>query len=202
MKTAGAPPSDRRSRRKHQLRERILDAAIECFVANGFEATTMDAIADRADVARATVFNHFSEKQQLLSAYLARRRAQLVALLRREAREDRDPPKRLYDALDLLARINEDNHAEARELVQAWWRTGGSTATEPDTGLLLAEVVAAGQRSGQFRADLDPSLVGALLLDAYVGLLLRWVSTPDQPPFSLRDTLHQVCGIVLDGLRA
>lgn len=183
------------------MRERILDAAIECFLAEGFEATTMDEIAERADVARATVFNHFAEKEQLLSAYLARRRAELVELLRREARDDIDAAGRLYDALDLLARINERNRAEARELVQAWWRTGATTITEPHTGRVLAEVIAAGQRSGEFRTDVDASLIGSLLLDAYVGALLRWTSTPGRPPFALRKALRNICGIVLDGLR-
>jgi len=129
---------DRRTRRKRETHERIVEAAIECFLANGFDATTMDEIAERADVARATVFNHFPEKEQLLSAYLARRRAELVELLRREARANVDASQQLYDAFELLAQFNERNVAEARELIQAWWRTGGTTANEPHTGVVLA----------------------------------------------------------------
>jgi AcrR family transcriptional regulator len=197
-----SPSPDRRTRRKRQTRERIVEAAIECFLAKGFDATTMDEIADRADVARATVFNHFREKEQLLTAYLARRRAELVELLRREARADVDASQQLYDAFELLAEFNERNVAEARELIQAWWRTGGTTANEPHTGVVLAEVVAAGQREGEFRADVDPALIGSVLLDAYAGLLLRWVSTPGPPEFSLRDALREVCGLILGGLRA
>lgn len=191
---------DRRSRREQEMRGRILDAAIACFLERGFEATTIDEIAERADVARATVFNHFAEKQELLSAYLARRRQELVDLLRREARADVGADQQLYDALDLMATFNERNVAEARELIGAWWRSGGTTAREPHTGVVLAEVIAAGQRTGEFRSEIDPALVGRLLLDAYAGLLLRWVSTPEERPFPLRDALRQICGVILNGI--
>lgn len=182
------------------MRGRILDAAIACFLDKGFDTTTIEEIADRADVARATVFNHFAEKRDLLSAYLSRRREELVELLRRETRADVGARQRLYDALDLIATFNERDVAEARELIGAWWRSGGTTAREPYTAFVLAEVVAAGQREGEFRADIDPALVGSLILDAYAGLLLRWVASPEERPFSLRDTLRQVCGVVLDGI--
>jgi TetR/AcrR family transcriptional regulator, cholesterol catabolism regulator len=191
---------DRRSRREREMRGRILDAAIACFLEKGFDGTTIDEIADRADVARATVFNHFGEKRDLLSAYLTRRREELVELLRREARADVGARQQLYDALDLIATFNERNVAEARELIGAWWRSGGTTAREPYTAIVLAEVIAAGQRNGEFRSEIDPPLVGSVILDAYAGLLLRWVSAPEERPFSLRDTLRQVCGIVLDGI--
>src|SRR5262245_52408633 len=132
---------DRRSRRERETRERILDAAITCFLERGFQATTIDEIAERADVARATVFNHYAEKQELLSAYLARRRQELVDLLRRKARTDVGAGQQLYDALDLMAAFNEGNVAEARELVGAWWRSGGTSAREAYTEVVLAEVI-------------------------------------------------------------
>lgn len=182
------------------MRGRILDAAIACFLERGFDATTIDEIAARADVARATVFNHFAEKRDLLSAYLTRRREELVDLLRSEARADVGARQQLYDALDLIATFNERDEAEARELINAWWRTGGTTAREPYTAFVLADVIAAGQRSGEFRAEIDPALVGGLILDAYAGLLLRWVAAPQDRPFSLRDTLRQICGVVLIGI--
>jgi AcrR family transcriptional regulator len=193
--------ADRRSRRKLEMRERILDAAIECFVADSYEATTMEAIAERADVARATVFNHYAEKEELLKAYLARRREQLVALLRAETQAEVGAVQQLYDAFDLLAQANERNPAEARELVRAWWRTGGSTASEPHTGLILAEVIAAGQRRGELRAEIDAELAGRLLLDVYAGIVLRWVAG-DLPPFPLRQAMRSACAVVVEGLRS
>jgi hypothetical protein len=62
--------------------------------------------------------------------------------------------------------------------------------------------VAVGQRlpGRRVRADLDPQLAGTLLLDAYVGTVLRWIAA-DPPPFPLGDTPDEVCATILHGLR-
>ena len=56
----------RRERRKHELRERILEASRELFDAQGVATTTVAEICERADVAQKTFFNHFETKPQLL----------------------------------------------------------------------------------------------------------------------------------------
>mgnify|MGYP000367012026 FL=1 len=43
----------------------IVDAAIEMFQKNGFQGTSMDAIAQQAQVSKRTVYNHFPSKQAL-----------------------------------------------------------------------------------------------------------------------------------------
>jgi hypothetical protein len=56
--------------------------------------------------------------------------------------------------------------------------------------------------AGQFRADADAELTGALLLDAFAGLLLRWIpGEGGQPSFSLTEALHEVSRVVIEGLR-
>jgi len=61
------PPSPpRRERRKLEVRNRIVEAAIELFDERGFEATKVAEICDRADVVNKTFFNHFPTKQHLL----------------------------------------------------------------------------------------------------------------------------------------
>jgi len=53
------------SDRKH---EAILHAAAEEFQENGFQSTSMDRIAERAQVSKRTVYNHFSSKEDLFKA--------------------------------------------------------------------------------------------------------------------------------------
>jgi AcrR family transcriptional regulator len=52
-------------RGKAATQERILAAAIELFLAQGYEATPVAQVAERAGVSRATVFWHFSDKASL-----------------------------------------------------------------------------------------------------------------------------------------
>jgi TetR/AcrR family transcriptional regulator of autoinduction and epiphytic fitness len=53
-------------------REAIVQAAIAEFRDNGFEVTSMDRIAARAEVSKRTVYNHFPSKEELFSEMLQR----------------------------------------------------------------------------------------------------------------------------------
>jgi TetR/AcrR family transcriptional repressor of mexJK operon len=50
----------------HDTRQRVLDAAYEAFCEDGYQVS-IDRIAARAQVARQTVYNHFSSKEVLFS---------------------------------------------------------------------------------------------------------------------------------------
>lgn len=53
-------------------REAIVMAAIAEFRDNGFEVTSMDRIAARAEVSKRTVYNHFPSKEELFAEMLQR----------------------------------------------------------------------------------------------------------------------------------
>lgn len=59
-----------RERNKQRNRENILAAAFELFESNGYDQTTMDMIADKAGVSRATLFNYFPAKNSLLLVFM------------------------------------------------------------------------------------------------------------------------------------
>jgi len=82
--TPDAAPS-RRERRRRELHERILESAIGLFLCKGFEATTALEIANSADVAEKTFYNHFPTKQHLIEE-LAERSLQTASELLAEAR--------------------------------------------------------------------------------------------------------------------
>ena len=52
--------------------EAVLAAAERAFLAGGFGAVTMDAIAREAGVSKATVYAHYSSKEELFGAVIAR----------------------------------------------------------------------------------------------------------------------------------
>src|SRR6266481_2728287 len=57
---------DRQMRRKRRTREAIRTAALELFAERGYRETTINDIAERADVAPRTVTVHFPAKEELL----------------------------------------------------------------------------------------------------------------------------------------
>lgn len=56
-------------------RAAILDAAVRQFRAAGFDNTSMDRIADAANVSKRTVYNHFPSKELLFAAIVERIRS-------------------------------------------------------------------------------------------------------------------------------
>jgi AcrR family transcriptional regulator len=56
---------DRRQRKRQVLHQQLLDSAERLFRSRGVARTTVEDIAEAADVARQTVFNHFPYKEAL-----------------------------------------------------------------------------------------------------------------------------------------
>jgi TetR/AcrR family transcriptional regulator of autoinduction and epiphytic fitness len=94
MKTKERPPT--RSELKHAA---ILDAAAHEFRVGGFAATSMDRIAERAEVSKRTVYNHFANKDALFEAILE----VLWDRARRATEIDYDAESPLEDQLGALA---------------------------------------------------------------------------------------------------
>lgn len=65
------------TRFSEQKRRQIHEAAAQLFLRQGFEATTMDAIAREANVSKATVYAHAKNKQELFAA-IVRGKSSLV----------------------------------------------------------------------------------------------------------------------------
>ncbi len=81
------PPSDRRTRKRLATRQKISDTASRLFVERGFDQVTVDEIAEAADVARMTVFNHFSRKEDMFFDLDDQGREDLLAALENRAAE-------------------------------------------------------------------------------------------------------------------
>ena len=74
--------SDRRQRNRDRTSRAIVNAALELFTELGFDATTVEQIATRAEVSPVTVFRYFGSKDAILFATLEDEAARLRAIVR------------------------------------------------------------------------------------------------------------------------
>lgn len=65
-------PTDRRGRRRAKTGAAILDAAERLFLNRGYEATTIEQLAELADVAVGSLYGHFGGKQGVYAALIDR----------------------------------------------------------------------------------------------------------------------------------
>jgi AcrR family transcriptional regulator len=62
-----------RAERREQTREELLTAAEACFVADGFHATSVDEVAERAGYTKGAVYSNFASKEDLFFGVYQRR---------------------------------------------------------------------------------------------------------------------------------
>jgi AcrR family transcriptional regulator len=82
--TSEQASSGRRQRKRRTTRETLIAAALDLFEENGFAATTIDEITERADVARRTFFRYFASKDAVLLPDPSEYEAGLFAALDRQ----------------------------------------------------------------------------------------------------------------------
>jgi TetR/AcrR family transcriptional regulator, cholesterol catabolism regulator len=193
-------PLGRRARKALESRDRIVECAAALFATRGYDATTMDDIGECADVSRATVFNYFPRKEDLVLAWFNARRTNIAGVLAGNGEPAVDASTRLRQAFHALARIFEDDPRAGRGMVRSWLHAGGPLLTpDSDTSQLFAHTIRAGQADGELAQDIDPVHAGQILFDAYQGELFRWVIAEDSAT-DLEKRLAATVDLLLRGI--
>lgn len=89
--------SERKEREKQAVRLRILDAARDLFIRDGYEAVTMRRIADAIEYSPTTIYLHFKDKDALIRE-LCQLDFGMFSAAFRQAGEEPDPIERIRKA--------------------------------------------------------------------------------------------------------
>jgi AcrR family transcriptional regulator len=91
---------ERKQREKLLRQTQILDAAYQVFRDVGFLAATMDQIAERAELAKGTIYIYFKSKEELYFSLLAKGLDILIELLSEKVRANPPPDAVLREIAD------------------------------------------------------------------------------------------------------
>lgn len=171
-------PISRREKNKLRTRANILTAARSRFGKAGIAATTMDEIADLADVSRGTLFNYFSSKAEIVAALVRELNINFLTILGKACESDATIEERIITIFTESAHYLEMKAVLARRLVdpaeQGW-------ATVNADNVIVHQLVAGFERllstakdSDQLRQDVSPARLGELILGIYSGLVHMW----------------------------
>jgi AcrR family transcriptional regulator len=156
-----------RERKKERTRIALIDAALDLFLAQGYEATTIDQIAAAVDVSPRTFFRYFASKEDV--ALSLPRDGQEIFLSELAARSDDEPPHQaLSQAMrSMLDIVREGDAAEATRFLKARELVdrnpvlfGGQMRLMMDNERKLVAEVA--RRQGTDVCDLRPQFVVSL----------------------------------------
>jgi AcrR family transcriptional regulator len=99
-------------------RRRLIDATVEVLGEVGADRLTMDMVAERADAATRTVYNHFSTRQELLAAVQAHLLETFRDTLQMEIPEKGEPVERLRQFVAVLFEMYERQGAALTTLLE------------------------------------------------------------------------------------
>lgn len=192
----------RRERRARETRRKILRAALDLFAEREMDAVTVDEIAARADVARATVFNHFATKESLCQGVGELQ----IEALREALREGRiggaGVSEQIAQAMRLMAEFPGQDPKHCRVFLTralASLQPGELPEHRLEWFRLLESWVQEGQERGELRGDVPPCELAGFMMGLQFQATLLWAYGFAEG--TLADHLERVLALALDGLR-
>ncbi|WP_031035841.1 TetR/AcrR family transcriptional regulator [Streptomyces sp. NRRL F-5650] len=197
--------ASQRGSRRAATRQKLYEAAVTLIAEQGFSATTVDEIAERAGVAKGTVYYNFASKSVLFEELLRHGVGLLTASLRQAAEGTARQGLGRVDALDAMIRAGlvfiDRYPAFAQLYVAELWRTNRAwqstlLVVRQEAVAVVEDVLREGVASGEFSEEIDVPLTAAALVGMVLVAALDWKAF--QPERSL-DDVHASLSRLLQG---
>lgn len=177
---------------KEQRRQEILDAAMEVFIGKGYQSSTINDISAQCGMSVGAIYRYFRNKGEIMLSLVDERLGRTPEAFARLTEHIEDPWERLDRCVGLFTNALRVRHPATGRLLLV---TMAEAVQDGDVRRGLHErfrslvayisgVIADGIRSGQFRADADPSALATLLMSAADGVAVYWVT--GSPEIDLR----------------
>jgi AcrR family transcriptional regulator len=182
-------------RKKEENRKKIISTAIRLFSSQGFDQTTVEQIAEEADVARGTIFNHFPVKEAIILGYVQRGLNEVGPEIVKKVEKLPDTRSRLT-ALFRLANewiersLNEDVIKRYMSyMIQTLLDTDRNQGLRSGYGEILKRIIGTGQVQGEIRRDI-PAGTLAIYLDWQNALvMMTGLAYPEMSQFDMIDRM-------------
>jgi AcrR family transcriptional regulator len=160
--------------------DRIIDATLRLIAREGLGAVTMSRIAEAANVARQTLYNHYPDIDSIVAEAVGRHHRQGIEMLEASMSVVDDP----RDGLEQLVRhvVSVGAHAHHDPGIHH----GLSAHTRASLGAYdealdrqIRAVLEDGRQAGVFRSDLTPEVDAVVIRHMLDGLAALSAATPD-----------------------
>ena len=175
----------RRERRKLEVHDRIVDAALELFNNRGLTVTTIHEICERADVAEKTFFNHFPTRQHLVEEIAEVLFLRLQSIVDESRRQPGTIEDRLAYFFDRVAVAADEIGPMHREVIREVIRSANMSQSqeektrrlEASLRTLIERAVQAGEVSRRYSAE----FLSQMVLNSFFGIMSSWISVDEYP---------------------
>lgn len=201
----GMDGMDSTSTRRRATRAKLYEAAVTLIAEQGFSATTVDEIAERAGVAKGTVYYNFKSKTELFEELLRFGVGLLTSSLQSAADETTERGGSRVEALDAMIRAGLgfiDRYPAFTQLyVAELWRTNRAwqstlLVVRQQAVAVVENVLREAVENGELSEEIDIPLTAAALVGMVLVAALDWQAF--QPERSL-DDVHSALSRLLHG---
>lgn len=175
-------PATKREQREASM-ENLLRAALGLFVSQGYRSTTVEQIAEAADLTKGSVYFYFRNKEGLLGALLDRAE-QVVAddMIARVEEAGEDSVDRMVAFVHGQARLGVDHWEHVLLLILMSLEFAGQGGPIEDRTRAIYDrmyatveaIIERGKQDGAFRADLNTREQAAIVMAGHDGTFLEW----------------------------
>jgi len=191
------PRPGRRERKRRELHQRIYRTARGLFLEQGLDGTTVAQIAEAADIAQATFFNHFPSKQAVLREMGSEVFERFRDLLEEQRKRPASTRERLAGFAIRGAEIIERTPELTRDVLLEVLR---NTAPPGEAGPHLervhrdfAALFRDGQQQGDVREDRDASFLAEIAVSVFHGTIVNWIENSRYP---LQERMRQAAAFL------
>jgi AcrR family transcriptional regulator len=196
-------PVGRRERRKQEVRSRLFEAARLLFNQQGYDATTVEQIADAADCAPATFFNHFQNKQTVLGLMASEVVSHVQQMLEAEFKHSGSAEQRLIGlATTAASQIAQHQHIARHVLLELLRTRGRPEAQTPYLDQIFEPVegvLSEGQSNREVRDDHDARFLTRMVIGMLNTTVTHWLGDPTYP---IERELPRAARFAWDAVRA
>ncbi|MFE9931698.1 TetR/AcrR family transcriptional regulator [Streptomyces sp. NPDC005533] len=191
--------------RRQATRQKLYEAAVTLIAEQGFSATTVDEIAERAGVAKGTVYYNFASKNDLFEELLRHGVGLLTVSLRTAAEETEARGGSRVEALDAMIRaglVFIDRYPAFTQLyVAELWRTNRAwqstlMVVRREAVAVVEKVLREGVERGELSAEIDVPLTAAAMVGMVLVAALDWQSFQSERSL---DDVHSALSLLLRG---
>lgn len=192
----------RRERKKEETRQKIMKIAMYFFRKQGFESTTMDQIAEEADVAKATLYNYFPLKEAIISEHwngsVRELKLQILELIQLMPDTRSRVHKTFTKAANELFKAKEDIYTIYLDYLLRNLKTPSGPGRHI-SGFedIFSMVIKMGQQAGDLRKDLPVEILVKTLEVMFLTACINWLSDPKL--FPLEKTLSHTVTLFIEG---
>ena len=189
--------TNQRQRHAEAVRERICEEALRQFGAQGFAATSIQAVAEAVGISKQALMHHFPSKQRLREAAFEQMQGNVAELVPRLLMALTAVDDKVNVVLDEIIAVLERQPHWARFILRDLL---DAEREGPDFGpsatawvSLAADYIRRAQQAGTMRADIDPEAaipsVGLLVVSTFA--TLEQPESPHLPKVSLQPDWRQ-----------